>query len=76
MTGSVWPSGLKITLLTLNLFRDTGFYHTVDITLADTSQFGKGLGCDFAKGDIHPASEFCTGSGDACGFDYNYIGKC
>jgi hypothetical protein len=34
MTASVWPSGLKVTPLTLNLLKDSGFYHTVDLTMS------------------------------------------
>ena len=52
MTASTWPSNLKITALTLNLFKDTGFFHTIDTTISDTPTFGAGKGCTFATGDI------------------------
>lgn len=45
MTGSVWSSGLRISMLTLNLLVDSGFYFEIDFNNAYEMYFGKGDGC-------------------------------
>ena len=78
MTASVWSAGGKVTLLTLNFFKDTGFYYEVDMTKAENPYFGKNQGCTFAEGGASAAPEYCdaTDTSTVCGFDHTYGGYC
>ena len=77
MTASLWPSGLRVSGLTLSLYKDTGFYAEVDTTTyAEDIQYGKGNGCTFAQGGGTAAPEYCTGSASACDFNSVYKGTC
>lgn len=50
MTASVWNAGARVTGISLSLFKDNGFYYSVDLTKAESSFYGKGAGCAFASG--------------------------
>ena len=77
LTASVWSSMMKISALTLNLFKDTNYFYDVDVSQAVPVYYGKGKGCDFAQNNLASASpEYCTGSGFTCGFYQEYGGPC
>ena len=44
------PQGNRMTALTMNLLKDTGYYAEVNTELVDDTLFGKNEGCGFAFG--------------------------
>ena len=45
MTSSVYPTGMKISSLTLALLKDTNYYADVDLDMAEPTQWGYHQGC-------------------------------
>lgn len=77
MTGSTLDSGLRMSYLTLLLLHDTGFYANVDITMAEFTHFGRGRGCDFARGFGMGEPEYCRSDGAVgCSFYSQSSGSC
>lgn len=77
LTSSVWNSMMKISGLTLNFFKDTGYFYDVDVSQAVPVYYGKGKGCDFALNTLASATpEYCNGTGYVCGFYNEYGGPC
>ena len=52
MTASIWPSGNRVSGLSLALYADTGYYLSTDLGAGENFQFGRGKGCSFARGAV------------------------
>lgn len=65
-----------VSRFTLLLFNATGWYPTVNFSMAEPMTWGKGRGCNFLNIDNCNFPEFCSGSAFGCDWDYTGIGKC
>jgi len=57
----------RISELTLALLASSGWYQ-VDYSMADSFYFGKGKGCGILNSCSSSYSEYCSGSGEGCGY--------
>lgn len=79
MTASAINSDAAFSRFTFNLLLDTGWYTSIDFSLADEIQWGKNQGCGFfnlaCKDTAKNYSEFSyTLNETKCSYDYNGVG--
>lgn len=65
-----------ISRFTLALFSSTGWYPTVNYSLAEPITWGKSRGCNFLNIDNCDFDEFCAGSAFECDWDSTGIARC
>lgn len=58
-----------MSIFTIALLRDTGFYASVNESMEEPSFYGKNQGCSFISGSCESKKEFCQiGAVNSCGF--------
>lgn len=65
-----------ISRLTLAVFNSTGWYPSVNFSLAEPMTWGKNKGCNFLNVDDCDFDEFCTGNGFECDWDGTGEARC
>lgn len=65
-----------ISRFTLALFNSTGWYRSVNFSLAEPVTWGKNKGCAFLNVDNCDSAQFCNTGAFNCDWDATGIGKC
>lgn len=77
MTPSSESAGFRVTQLTLALLEDTGFYASVDYSMAEPNMWGYKKGCSFAQGLSQELQYDCMMNPEmSCDYDSRYVRSC